>query len=88
MALRPIIISIALIHKADKKGAAAPMLRGSTSTLMRKHPRMAISTEEGPDHPAELTSLVGSIAPNVYRWVCGPCVTNAGSIFTDVMFVW
>ncbi len=72
--------------KADIKGAAAAMLRGSKETLVRNQPRMAISTEEGFDHPAELTALVNSIAPNKYRSICGPCVTAAGNIFTDVMF--
>jgi FkbM family methyltransferase len=72
--------------KADIKGAAASMLRGAKETLVHSHPRLAISTEEGFDHPAEITALVSSIAPNIYRSVCGPCVTNAGSIFTDVMF--
>ena len=72
--------------KADIKGAAASMLRGAKDTLVRSRPRMAISTEEGFDHPAEVAALVSSIAPNSYRWVCGPCVTVAGGIFTDVMF--
>jgi FkbM family methyltransferase len=72
--------------KADIKGAAASMLRGATKTLVRSRPRMAISTEEGFDHPAEIAALVSSIAPNLYRTACGPCVTAAGSIFTDVMF--
>jgi len=71
--------------KADIKGAAASMLRGAKETLVRSHPRMAISTEEGLDKPAEVAALVSSIA-NSYRGVCGPCVTGAGSIFTDVMF--
>lgn len=72
--------------KADIKGAAASMLRGATNTLVRSRPRMAISTEEGFDKPAEIAALVSSIAPKSYRAVCGPCVTAAGSIFTDVMF--
>ncbi|MBZ5595700.1 MAG: FkbM family methyltransferase [Acidobacteriia bacterium] len=71
--------------KADIKGAAASMLRGAKDTLVRSRPRMAISTEEGFDHPAEIATLVSGMAPN-YRSVCGPCVTAAGSIFTDVMF--
>ena len=72
--------------KADIKGAAASMLQGSKVTLAHSGPRMAISTEEGFDHPAEIAALVNSLAPNVYRSACGPCVTAAGRIFTDVMF--
>lgn len=72
--------------KADIKGAAASMLRGAKDTLVHSRPRMAISTEEGFDHPADIAALVSSIAPNSYRSVCGPCVTATGSIFTDVMF--
>lgn len=72
--------------KADIKGAAASMLQGAKVTLVHSGPRMAISTEEGFDHPAEIAALVNSIAPKMYRSVCGPCVTAAGSIFTDVMF--
>jgi hypothetical protein len=53
--------------------------------LARSRPRMAISTEEGLDKPAELVALVSSMAHS-YRGVCGPCVTGAGNIFTDVMF--
>jgi FkbM family methyltransferase len=71
--------------KADIKGAAASMLHGSTNTLARNHPRMAISTEEGHDHPAEVAALVTRIS-NSYRTVCGPCITVSGNIFTDVLF--
>ena len=46
----------------------------------------AVSTEEGLDDPNEIATLVSSIAPNSYRGVCGPCVTSAGNILTDVMF--
>jgi FkbM family methyltransferase len=72
--------------KADIKGAAASMLRGAKDTLVRSRPRMAISTEEGFDHPADVAALVSSIGHDSYRGVCGPCVTAAGQIFTDVMF--
>jgi len=72
--------------KADIKGAAAALLRGAKDTLVRSQPRMAISTEEGFDHPAELAALLSGIAPGKYRSTCGPCVTSAGNIFTDVMF--
>ena len=72
--------------KADIKGAASAMLEGARESLLRWHPRLAISTEEGFDHPAELAAQVNGIAPNSYRAVCGPCITSAGSIFTDVLF--
>jgi FkbM family methyltransferase len=71
--------------KADVKGATARLLAGAQATLKRDRPRLALSTEEPPEDPATLTSLVSKLQP-AYQAKCGPCLAADGQIRTDVMF--
>lgn len=72
--------------KADVKGATQRLLAGAVRTLGRDHPRLAFSTEEAPEDPGAITSLVSRLQPS-YRATCGPCLASEDHhIRTDVMF--
>lgn len=71
--------------KADVKGATERALQGGQSVTRRLHPRFALATEEPPEDPSRLTSLVTRLFPQ-YKATCGNCFVLEGEIRTDVMF--
>jgi len=73
------------VIKADIKGAGTRMVNGAAGTIWRFHPRMIISTEEAPEDPAALYSLVMSLGPN-YKFRAGPCLFTGDEIRNDTIF--
>jgi len=70
--------------KMDIKGATAKALEGAKGVLISERPRLALSTEELEDNPAELRSLVLSLQPS-YRMACGICSMNKYTVNPDVL---
>jgi FkbM family methyltransferase len=62
--------------KMDIKGATAKALIGAKQVLTSSRPRLALSTEEREDNPAEIRSLVMSLQPS-YHAACGICSVGA-----------
>jgi FkbM family methyltransferase len=58
--------------KMDIKGATAKALIGGKGILSSSRPRLALSTEEKEDDPAEIRALVLSLQPS-YQMACGLC---------------
>lgn len=71
--------------KADVKGATVRVLRGAEQTIRRDRPRMALSTEEVANDVAEIAATGRRIVPD-YRVVCGPCLLDGRTIYTDTLF--
>jgi FkbM family methyltransferase len=78
--------------KMDIKGATTRALRGGETTVRQWRPRLAISTEEAPDDPGEISAVIGSFWAG-YRPSCRLCIVTADapgssikrSIHPDVM---
>ncbi|MGH9719823.1 MAG: FkbM family methyltransferase [Bryobacteraceae bacterium] len=71
--------------KADVKGATERMLRGGAVTIRRDRPRMALSTEEGPEDPLTINNLVLTLSP-LYKLRPGPCFFDGDEIRNEVIF--
>jgi FkbM family methyltransferase len=70
--------------KMDIKGATAKALQGAKGTLTSARPRLALSTEEAEDNPAEIRSVVLSLQPS-YRMACGECSVGGFKVNPDVL---
>jgi FkbM family methyltransferase len=70
--------------KMDIKGATAKALMGGKGILMSSRPRLALSTEELEDNPAEIRSVVLALQPS-YKLVCGICSVGDLRVNPDVM---
>jgi len=73
------------VIKADIKGAGTRMVTGAADTLRHFHPRIIISTEEAPEDPVALRSLVMSLSPS-YQFRAGPCLFTGDEIRNDTIF--
>ena len=71
--------------KVDVEGAAERALRGSSKTLAKFGPRLAVSTEEETDDPIGISRLVNTSRPG-YRRVCGQCGIRDGVVDPGVLF--
>jgi FkbM family methyltransferase len=71
--------------KMDIEGAEPKALQGGRDTLVRFHPRMAISTYHAPDHPETIPAVVRAIWPE-HEVRCGVCTEANGGLRPDVMF--
>jgi FkbM family methyltransferase len=71
------------VIKMDIKGATAKALFGAKGTLASR-PRLAISTEELEDNPAEIRSTVLALQPS-YRMACGVCSVSNLRVNPDVL---
>lgn len=71
--------------KLDIKGSTEKALLGAQQTLKVFKPRLAISTEEALDVPAQVIRLVRQIQP-AYRTTCGYCAIEGGKIVPMVVF--
>lgn len=63
--------------KMDIKGSTGKALRGAKESLSKWRPRLAVSTEEEPDDPKEVTALISGLGLG-YRTYCGTCILRAG----------
>jgi FkbM family methyltransferase len=70
--------------KMDIKGATAKALMGAKGLLASSRPRLALSTEELEDNPAEIRSVVLSLQP-AYQMACGLCSIGALKVNPDVL---
>ena len=70
--------------KMDIKGATARALTGAKGLLTSARPRLALSTEELEDNPAEIRSAVLSLQPS-YQMMCGLCSINGRRVNPDVL---
>lgn len=70
--------------KMDIKGATAKALIGAKGILTAARPRLALSTEELEDNPAEIRSLVLSLQPS-YQMRCGICSVYRLRVNADVL---
>jgi FkbM family methyltransferase len=70
--------------KMDIKGATAKALVGGKHVLSSSRPRLALSTEEQEDNPAEIRQLVLSLQPS-YQVACGICSVAAYKVNPDVL---
>jgi FkbM family methyltransferase len=70
--------------KMDIKGATAKALEGAKGILISERPRLALSTEELEDNPAQIRSLVLSLQPS-YRMACGICSIDGLKVNPDVL---
>ena len=70
--------------KMDIKGATAKALIGGKGILSSARPRLALSTEEKEDDPAQIRSLVLSLQPS-YQMACGICSVGAMKVNPDVL---
>ena len=73
------------IVKADIKGAGTRMVKGAVETIRQFHPRIVISTEEAPEDPLEIYTLVTSLAPR-YKFRPGPCLFTGDELRNDTIF--
>ena len=70
--------------KMDIKGATAKALLGAKKVLASAPPRLALSTEELEDNPAEIRSVVLALQPS-YQMACGLCSVNGMKVNPDVL---
>jgi FkbM family methyltransferase len=70
--------------KMDIKGATAKALIGGKGVLSTTRPRLALSTEEKEDEPAEIRSVVLSLQPS-YQMACGICSIGSLKVNPDVL---
>ena len=70
--------------KMDIKGATGRALTGGKGILSSARPRLALSTEEKEDDPAEIRSLVLSLQPS-YQMACGICSVGGLKVNPDVL---
>ncbi len=79
-------LSKVTLIKMDIKGATLRALAGASEVLNSHRPRLAISTEEEADAPADVIAGVGRLAPG-YQARCGICSVNPGlRLIPDVLF--
>lgn len=69
--------------KMDIKGATTRALSGAKGVLASR-PRLALSTEELEDNPAEIRSAVLALQPS-YRMACGICSVHELVVNADVL---
>lgn len=72
--------------KADVKGATERMLFGGSQTLSRFRPRLALATEEPPEEPSRLISVVRRIDPS-YNYTCGHCFYAETQLRMEAVFL-
>lgn len=70
--------------KMDIKGATTKALFGAKGALASWKPRLALSTEEKEDDPAEIRSFVLGLQP-AYQVVCGICSVGDYKVNPDVL---
>jgi FkbM family methyltransferase len=70
--------------KMDIKGATAKALLGAKTVLTSARPRLALSTEELEDNPAEIRSVVLALQPS-YHMACGICSVGGMKVNPDVL---
>jgi FkbM family methyltransferase len=70
--------------KMDIKGATSKALMGAKGVLAWARPRLALSTEELEDNPAEIRSVVLALQPS-YQMACGLCSIGALKVNPDVL---
>jgi FkbM family methyltransferase len=70
--------------KMDIKGATSKALLGAKTVLASAHPRLALSTEELEDNPAEIRSVVLALQPS-YQMACGLCSVGGMKVNPDVL---
>jgi FkbM family methyltransferase len=71
--------------KMDIEGAEQKALIGAQSTLMKYHPRMALSAYHVPSDPERIPALARQAWPG-YNMECGPCAEANGSVRPDVLY--
>ena len=71
--------------KMDIEWAEQKALVGARQTLVKFHPRLALSTYHRPDDPVRIPALVHE-AWSGYRSECGPCAYTEGRIRPDVLY--
>ncbi len=71
------------VVKMDIKGATLRALEGGRQTLLRDHPRIALSTEEAEDDPGNLSRYLA--AQYQYRPRCGVCSLDKATLEPEVM---
>jgi FkbM family methyltransferase len=70
--------------KMDIKGSTAKALLGAKTVLTSDRPRLALSTEELEDNPAEIRSVVLALQPS-YHMACGICSVGGMKVNPDVL---
>jgi FkbM family methyltransferase len=70
--------------KMDIKGATSKALTGAKGILASARPRLALSTEEAEDNPAEIRSVVLALQPT-YQMACGICSVGSMRVNADVL---
>ena len=71
--------------KMDIKGATEKALIGAKTVLASARPRLALSTEELEDNPAQIRSVVMALQPS-YKMACGICSIGASlNVNPDVL---
>lgn len=70
--------------KMDIKGATEKALIGAKTVLASARPRLALSTEEVEDNPAQIRSVVVALQPS-YQLACGLCSVGALKVNPDVL---
>ena len=70
--------------KMDIKGATSKALLGARTVLASARPRLALSTEELEDNPAEIRSVVLALQPS-YQMACGICSVGGTNVNPDVL---
>ncbi len=73
------------VIKIDIEGAAERALRGSTKTLEKFRPCLAVSTEEETDDPLRISHLI-TTAQARYQTDCGHCAIKDGMVKPEVLF--
>ncbi|MCX6620919.1 MAG: FkbM family methyltransferase, partial [Acidobacteria bacterium] len=71
------------VVKMDIKGATLRALEGGRQTLLRDHPKVALSTEEAEDDPGKLSRYLASNYQ--YRPRCGVCSLAKTILEPEVM---
>jgi hypothetical protein len=71
--------------KMDVEGAERRAIAGASDTLTRYKPRLAITTEHGPDDERTIPQAVRKVRSD-YQVECGPCLEANGTIRADVLY--
>ena len=71
--------------KMDVEGAETRAIAGASDTLTRYKPRLAITTEHGPDDERTIPQAVRKVRSD-YQMECGPCLEANGHIRADVLY--